>query len=132
MTCVVNTQNGGGLILPDGTVMCMDDAVNPTHNLTTVCTGNMSNNIWCERTAMGYRCRLDLMTYDQVWEVLTRVPNAKSDLLKITDDQCLIFLANRSKLLVDEKEDNLLVMRKFNRAIPYYTLMRGNTDGSIR
>ena len=71
------------------------------------------------------------MTYQQVWDVLTRNPRAKADLIRITDDECLLFLANRSKLKVDEKEENQRLMKKMNRAIPYYTFFRGNVDGSI-
>jgi hypothetical protein len=129
-TCT--TETGGGIIMPDGTLICMDEAVNPAPYSTTVCTGDPVNNIWAEKTDSGYRCRLDLMTYDQVWEVLTRVPEAKADLLRITDDQCLVYLANSSKLRVDEKEENKRLMNKFNnRSLPYYKLMRGNIDGSI-
>jgi len=133
MTTTCTTQTiGGGIIMPNGTLICMSDDVNSAPYATTVCTGDPVNNIWAEKTDSGYRCRLDLMTYDQVWDVLTRVPEAKADLLRITDDECLVYLANSSKLKVDEKAENQRLMHKMNRALPYYTLMRGNIDGSIR
>lgn len=121
------------ITLPDGSTLCLTDAVNPNPYYTTVCTGNPVNNMWAEKlnTGYGYRCRLDLMTYEEVWIVLTRVPKAKEDLLKITNDPCLIKLANETKLLVPEKEENDQLQHKMNNSLPYYRLFRGNIDGSI-
>jgi hypothetical protein len=77
------------------------------------------------------RCILDELTYEQVYLVLERYPFAKRDLLRITTDPNLVRLANTVKLMVNEHEADQIVMDKFNaRTLPFYTLFRGNVDGT--
>jgi hypothetical protein len=114
--------------------LCLEDAVNPTYPETTVSNGNTANNMWFREGAPGYagQCILDTLTYEQVIGVLERVPGAGKDLLKITNDPCLVELANKVGLIVPEQEQNQQVMDRLgNRNIPYYTIFRGNIDGSI-
>lgn len=107
--------------------------MNLSPNTCTVCTGDTNQNIWFDPGPPGFpgKCKLDLLTYEQVHRVLQRVPCARSHLLKITDDECLVRLAKTTKLVVPPCEDALLVQRKLNaNSLPYYTVIRGNVDGT--
>jgi hypothetical protein len=124
----------GGIPCSCGRHACFSDPVNLNPNGCTVCTGDTSNNIWVQPGPPGYpgKCKLDLLTYEQVYCVLQRVPCAKADLLKITSDQCLVNLANSTQLVVPEKEDNAIAASRLMRnSLPYYTVFRGNTDGTV-
>ena len=99
----------------------------------TVCNGNTECNIWFEPGPPGHagKCKLDNLTYEQDWLVLSRVPEAKKDLLRITSDPCLVRLANTTKLRVPEIEDNKRAADRINaNTLPYYTVLRGNVDGT--
>lgn len=121
MSCVVN-----------GASLCMSDNVNNNPYHTTVWTKGGLPNMWLRSTTVGISTPLDLMTYEQVYEILIRVPKAKEQLYEITDDPCLIALANSSKLITPEHEEHEAVGKLFNKnSLPFYTLMRGNIDGSI-
>lgn len=111
----------------------MLDAVNLNPNDCTVCNGDTSDNIWFRPGPPGYpgKCKLDLLTYDQVHAVLSRVPCAKDHLLRITSDPCLIRLANTTRLRVAEIESNKMATDRINaNTLPYYTVLRGNVDGT--
>lgn len=113
--------------------LCPTAPVNPDYPCSTVCTGDTSNNIWFEPGPPGFpgKCKLDLLTYEQVIAVLQRVPCARRDLLRITTDPCLVELANKVPLLVPEQEENKAVADRLMRnSLPFYTLLRGNIDGS--
>lgn len=113
----------------------ISDAVNLHPSDCTVMDGDTRNNIWYEPSAPGFagKCKLDLMTYEQVYAVLARVPCAKADLLRITKDRCLIRLAQTTHLVESEIEDNRKVTKRLNaNSIPFYTLFKGNTDGTVR
>lgn len=72
------------------------------------------------------------MTYEQVYEVLQRVPTAKRDLLKITDDPILIQLAETTKLKVPPQDAADQLQKKMNsRTLPFYTVLKGNVGGGI-
>jgi len=106
----------------------MDWNCNSDKTYSSLCNLNKTNNMWYQNN----HCRLDDLTYGQVYYVLTRNPNAKRDLLKITDDRALIELANKSGLLMDEKEENAQSAARINNpkhTLPFYTLFRGNTTG---
>jgi hypothetical protein len=114
----------------------MSDDVNPNYQTCTVCNGDKSDpcNVWYVNGV----CKLDQLTYCQVWAVLERVPRAKADLLKITTDPTLISLANDSRLVSDEIESDQAAADMINKGkgtgagtLPFYTVLRGNTDGSI-
>lgn len=99
--------------------------------LESLCTGNKVNNIWYQ---CG-QCKLDNLTFEQVEFVLQRNPDAKKDLMRITSDPDLLELARDTKLMADPLEDNKVPYDLINNpktTLPYYTIMRGNTDGSIR
>lgn len=112
-----------------------DDAVNPNPNQCTLCTGDTSNNMFFVPRAPGYpwRCVLDEMTYDQVSYVLERIPGAKEDLIRITDDPILLKMARDSELIESPIDDNERVRKRLNsNSLPMYTVLRGNIDGSVR
>lgn len=114
--------------------LCWDDKVNPKFPPCTVCNLDTSNNIWFRPGYNGHQgaCKLDQLTYGQVIRVLRTVPCAGADLLKITDDPCLVELANKVKLIVPEKEQNAILSKRMSKgSLPYYTLFKGNTGGSI-
>jgi hypothetical protein len=69
--------------------------VNPDAAHCTLCTGDTSNNIFFVPRAPGFpgRCVLDELTFEQVESVLQRVPCAKKDLMRITDDPILLAMA---------------------------------------
>ncbi len=107
----------------------MSQPVNPGGQLgkCSVCTGDCCNNVWIENG----KCTLDNLTFDQVWFILGKNPRAKRDLLRITSDPQLIELANNTKLVVDELEDAKVPERLVNKnTIPFYTVLRGNINGS--
>lgn len=94
----------------------------------TLCTGDLTNNIWFQ---CG-KCQLDLLRYEQVEFILQRNPNAKSDLLRITNDPVLIQIAMETRMITDDIEDNLIPYRVINnpqQTLPFYYVFRGNTDG---
>ncbi len=93
----------------------------------TLCTGDTSKNIWFEKG----KCRLDDLTYSTVIFILTRNRNAKSDLLRITSDPCLIDIANKTRLVVPQIEDDARAAARINnpaQTLPFYTLFRGNLN----
>lgn len=97
----------------------------------SLCTGDKNNNLWWQ---CG-KCQLDLLTYDQVEFILQRNPNAKADLIRITNDPNLLLMAQEIKLLADDIEDNLVPYRMINnpkQTLPFYTLYGGNIDSTIR
>lgn len=111
----------------------MGSKVNLDPNGCTVCTGDTYGNIWFQPGPPGFpgKCKLDLMTFEQVYRVLQRVPCARQHLLRITDDECLVRLAQTTKLVVPPQEASQLVERRLNaNSLPYYTLLRGNVDGT--
>ena len=97
----------------------------------SLCDGDCSNNIWF----VSGRCKLDNLTYDQVYFVLQRNPNAKNDLLRVTTDPNLIDLANHSSLIQDPIEMDLSPYRVINNpknTLPFYTLFKGNMNGNFK
>lgn len=95
----------------------MCDPCNPDRT-KTLCDGDCSNNIWF----VDGKCKLDQLSYEQVYFVLQRNPRAKADLLRATTDPNLIMLANSSKLITDEIEDNQVAYRLVNKnTLPMYT-----------
>ena len=113
----------------------MTDEVNPNKNECTVCTGDIRNNIWFVPRAPGYpgRCILDELTYDDVYMTLLRSPVAAKDLARITSDPKLQALAREVKLMVPPQQDDEVAAARINaNTLPFYTVLRGNTDGTIR
>jgi len=105
----------------------MENEVNPNYQHCTVCNLDTSNNIWY----VNGQCKLDQLTYAQVYFVLIRVPGAKKDLLRITNDKYLVELANQSELIVPTLNGDQIAAKRINaNTLPFYDIMRGNTDGS--
>lgn len=107
--------------------------VNPDPNNCTLCTGNTSNNIFYVPRAPGYpwRCVLDELTYEQVSLVLQRVPGAKEDLMRITDDPILLALARDSRLVGSDLDESEQVRKRLHEnSLPMYTVLKGNFDGT--
>jgi hypothetical protein len=112
----------------------MSEPVNPRPNCCSVCTGDTSCNIWFEPGPPGFpgKCKLDLLTYDQVYAVLQRVPQAKADLMRITNDPCLLALARETSLIEPQADDDQRAADRINaNPLPYYTFFRGNIYGDI-
>lgn len=115
--------------------ICMSDNVNDNYQTCTVCDGDKSDpcNVWY----VDGICKLDQLTYDQVWCVLSRVPRAKEDLMKITTDPVLLSLARDSRLVSDESDSDITASNLINKGVPgagtlpFYTVFKGNTDGSV-
>lgn len=117
-----------------GTELDLTAPVNPCKNECTVCTRDTSDNLWFQPQAPGYpgRCILDELTYDDVYQVLLRNPNAAPDLMRITDDQNLLSLARVVKVEQDPIEDDKKFADRINaNTLPFYTVLAGNIDGSI-
>ncbi len=124
----------GGTPCACGRNVSFSDPVNLSPNTCTVCTGDTQNNIWFQPGPPGYpgKCKLDLLTYSDVFAVLQRVPCARVDLLRITSDACLIKLAETTPLCQDEKEANAIAEKKINsNTLPFYTVFRGRIDGGF-
>jgi len=108
----------------------MCDPCNPDR-VGTLCTGDCTNNIWF----VNKKCKLDQLTYDQVYFILQRNPNAKADLLRVTNDPHLLELARNSQLIADQFQDNMTPYRVINnpaRTLPFYTLFKGNLNGNFK
>lgn len=93
----------------------------------TLCDGDCDKNIWY----VNGKCKLDELTFDQVYFVLQRNPNAKSDLLRVTTNPELIQLATYSRLIKDQIEDDRTPYRVINnpaQTLPFYTLFKGNLN----
>lgn len=94
----------------------------------SLCTGDIANNIWYQNG----KCLLDNLRYEQVEFVLQRNPNAKPDLLRVTDDPTLLQIARESSLVISDIQDNLTPYRVINnpkQTLPFYYVFRGNIDG---
>lgn len=113
----------------------MAEDVNPNKNCCTKCTGATESNIWFQLRAPGFpgRCILDEMTYDQVYEVLLRNPVAARDLMKITNDPKLLSLAREVKLIQTDQDESEKVQKRLDaNSLPFYKVLRGNGDGTVR
>lgn len=113
----------------------MDEPVNPNKNCCTYCTGDTKCNIWFQLRAPGFpgRCILDELTYDEVYDVLRRNPQAAADLMRITTNPKLLALAREVKLSQTEQEDAEQAAKRLQaNSLPFYTVLRGNGDGTIR
>lgn len=114
----------------DGCMMINpSESCNPNPSACTLCNLEFAQpNVWWE----AGRCTLDQIDYEIVIRVLSHVPIAKSDLLKITDDPILVSLANTVHLTEPEQIENDQIRRRISGAnsIPYYTVLRGNIDGT--
>ena len=107
----------------------MEDDVNPNYQTCTVCNGDTTNNVWFA----GGKCKLDQLTFEQVYFVLQKNPKAKADLLRITTDPTLIQLANETRPINQDAIDDRRAEKIINgNTLPFYTVLRGNTDGSVR
>lgn len=112
----------------------MEAPCNPSPTTCTLCTGDSTNNIWAVPRGPGYglRCLLDEMTYQQVYDILRRIPEAKGDLLRITSDPCLVSLAQTTHLdLVEQKDLERFAQRVNDSTLVFYTKFRGNLSGGF-
>ncbi len=106
----------------------MAEDVNPEKNCCTVCSGDLADNVWF----VNGKCLLDELTYEQVWEVMLRNPDAKKHLQRITADPTLLLLARDTSLIKDEIEDDRQAVKRIDgEGLPFYKIFRGNTGGDI-
>ena len=111
-----------------------DDPVNPNPNSCTLCTGDTSNNVFFTPRAPGYpgRCVLDELSYEQVARTIMKVPGAKEDLMRITDDPRLLTLARESRLIEDPIDEDERMRKKLHEnSLPFYTVFRGSMGGGF-
>lgn len=114
--------------LDDCPCLNMGDDVNPDPHGCTVCTGDTKENIFF----VEGRCKLDQMTYDQVYFLLQRVPRAKDDLVRITRDPTLLLLARDARPSNQDDIDSRRMEKLINgNSIPLYTALKGNPTGNI-
>lgn len=114
--------------------VCDDDPVNRTPYETTVANLDRSNNMFWREGPPGFpgSSPLDLMTYGQVAYILRRNPRAKADLLRITDDRCLVLLANSIALSIPDDVDNQIAVDRLQaNSLPFYTVFKGNPGGML-
>lgn len=112
----------------------MNAPCNPSPNECTLCTGDATNNVWSVPRAPGFppRCLLDELTYQQVYDLLRRIPEAKEDLFRITNDPCLIRLAQTTKLDQLEQIDAENSAQRVNdQTLIYWQKFRGNLTGGF-
>lgn len=96
-----------------------------TERLKTLCDGDTSNNVWYANK----QCKLDNLTYDQVFYVLQRNETAQKDLKRITTNANLLWLAANTRLIQDPIEDDEIAAARINnpkQTLPFYYLFRGN------
>lgn len=113
----------------DGSIDVSDN-VNDDYQTCTVCTGDTRNNMFF----VGGQCRLDQLTYEQVIMILRRHPDAAAHLRRITSDPILLRLADETVTLAREEQEEQAAADRINRnnSLPFYTVFRGNTDGTVR
>jgi hypothetical protein len=116
----------------------MHNMVNPDKNCCTTCSGDIQTpNVWFQPPPPGFtqgvgRCILDELTFGEVYTVLLRNPDAKKDLLRITNDPDLVALANQSSLIQDPLDSDAVATKRVNgNTLPVYKQFFGNLDGSI-
>jgi hypothetical protein len=74
---------------------------------------------------------LDELTYEQVASVIQRVPGAKEDLMRITDDPILLAMARDLELVEDPIDENERIRKRLHaNSLPMYTVLKGNIDGT--
>lgn len=113
--------------MSDDFEMC--DRVNENYQKCSVCTGDKTDNVWY----VNGQCRLDQLTYDEVAYVLAKNPKSRGDLLRITNDPRLIRLANEVRPANQEQIDDQRAAKLINsNTLPFYNVLRGNLDGSIK
>lgn len=108
----------------------MNDPCNPNRK-KSLCDGDCVNNMWF----VNGQCRLDQLLYDQVYFVLQKNPHAKRDLLRVTTDEILRWLANNTKLIQSEIQSDQRPYNVINNpkhTLPFYTLFRGNIGGNVK
>lgn len=111
-----------------------DCKCNETPNDCTLCTGETADNMFFRQGPPGYpgKCLLDELTYDQVYFILQRVPQAKSHLERITRDPKLLELARTTPLIMSDIEADDISRRRLDaNSLPYYTLLKGNLGGGF-
>jgi len=136
MSCSCNQSPCGcSAVDPCQPPLCFVDPCQPVNlepNCSTKCNLDKTDNIWYVPDQPGFdcKCKLDQMTYGQVIDVLEHVPYSAQQLMRITDDPCLLALARTIKLVVPVQESDALAEDRINKnTLPYYTLFRGNTAG---
>lgn len=106
----------------------MNDDVNPNPQSCTVCTGDTANNIFF----VNGRCKLDQMTYEQVYFLLQRVPRAKADLMRVTNDPTLLSLAREARPSNQDQLDDQRAQKIINgNTLPMYNVFKGNPNGNV-
>jgi len=105
-----------------------EDRINKNWNCCTLCQGDKSNNIYFQNG----KCKLDEISWEELYLTLRKIPQAKADLMRITSDPILLQLARETRLESDELEDDKAAADRINKdnTLPFYTIFRGNIDGT--
>lgn len=108
----------------------IEDNVNDNYQTCTVCTGDTRDNIFF----VNGQCRLDQLTYGQVIVILKKIPGAADQLRRITSDPTLLRLADETTHLAKDEAEEQAAHDRINKnnTLPFYTVFRGNTDGTVR
>lgn len=110
---------------------CGACATEPTR--LTYCDRDTKDNVWVERADVSPEapgiCLLDTMSECQIIDVISRQDTARKDLLRVTSDPHLLYLAATVPHLGTVDEDDAL-QDNINRndepeSIPFYGIFRG-------
>jgi hypothetical protein len=109
----------------DQDCFCQDECPSPR---TTYCDRDRRDNVWIEggnrETGEGGVCILDNLVQDQVVWILERDYKARADLIRVTSDPQLQFLAhNIAPLPTGNAVDD--EMHDANTNVPFYSVFRG-------
>lgn len=95
----------------------------------SLCTGPRAGNVWVEGDVgpdgTGGICLLDTMELPQIINSIQRDDQARSDLLKITDNEYLLNLAHTLPPLPKVNEGDVLQKEMNQNSIPFYSIFRG-------
>jgi hypothetical protein len=122
---------GGAVIQPDCTEIPDNPCGCQEPTRTTYCDRDTKDNVWMERdpntpNAPGI-CMLDTMSEGQVINSIQRSCRARVDLLRVTSDPNLLYLARTVPTLptTEEADDDQKRLNRDADSIPFYTQFRG-------
>jgi hypothetical protein len=94
----------------------------------TLCNLDVTDNVWVEGVvdlSRGMRgiCLLDVLSREEVTNILQNVPQARMDLPKVTNDPEALALLHQTNLNV---VTDPVVQNIVSSGLPFYTLFNGN------
>jgi hypothetical protein len=107
-----------------------NEKINPNPQHRTLCQieHGKHDNIFF----VNGKCKLDELTWQDLFFILERIPVARRDLCRITTEKQLHLLARESSMVTDIIEDDQRSTDLINEnTIPTYTVFKGNIGGDI-